>query len=431
MSGMQTAFAALGCVYAFSLDGGGSASMYVGDRRVSNSGESRQVANGWMVVAPTGRAAPPSGSHAVTIDGINQGTFPVGGTVELPVPVLAGYSFRGVKGLTEVPTVFDRSASGNTVRFTMPDRAVGIETINDSVPNNAENVLFSVHKVPQNLFQWRAGSWITTTSSPMLFRDNDDGSRFVGIHSDIAGTLAEVSGDRTDGSAIVTFANPERIYAVWDITATCAFSLYVGTRPGSGDQDVLVSSPAPGSFKGERRLTDITPGANRLIGWSIRLLNASANQGIDFTLDFVERNNVYTVSAAAGLTFVNPDTLAVLTQPPASFTVGQTVVLEIRNELGDAGIIGFGDTAISRFSSGGRNFVSFAMSAGDLSLQLSGHVMGRDSVTVADAALAFRGLLGLVALTPEQEARVAFDGEALNISHVLRIFRYALGLSTA
>jgi glycerophosphoryl diester phosphodiesterase len=58
-----------------------------------------------------------------------------------------------------------------------------------------------------------------------------------------------------------------------------------------------------------------------------------------------------------------------------------------------------------------------------------GYILDRDTVTVADASLAFRGLLGLVALTPEQEAAATLDGDTLTIGHVMRIFRYALGLS--
>jgi surface protein len=58
-----------------------------------------------------------------------------------------------------------------------------------------------------------------------------------------------------------------------------------------------------------------------------------------------------------------------------------------------------------------------------------GHVLDRGTVTVADASLAFRGLLGLTDLTYAQERAAALDGTALTIGHVLRIFRYALGLS--
>jgi hypothetical protein len=58
-----------------------------------------------------------------------------------------------------------------------------------------------------------------------------------------------------------------------------------------------------------------------------------------------------------------------------------------------------------------------------------GHVLNRDTVTVADASLAFRGLLGLAELTERQEKAAALDGGELTIGHVLRIFRFALGLS--
>jgi hypothetical protein len=60
----------------------------------------------------------------------------------------------------------------------------------------------------------------------------------------------------------------------------------------------------------------------------------------------------------------------------------------------------------------------------------TGYVLGREAVTVADASLVFRGLLGLADLTTNQRQAAALgdDGEP-NIGHVLRIFRYALGLS--
>jgi hypothetical protein len=60
-----------------------------------------------------------------------------------------------------------------------------------------------------------------------------------------------------------------------------------------------------------------------------------------------------------------------------------------------------------------------------------GQVLNRGTVTVADASLAFRGLLGLVTLTAPQAdaAKLGETGVELNIGHVLRIFRFALGLS--
>jgi hypothetical protein len=59
-----------------------------------------------------------------------------------------------------------------------------------------------------------------------------------------------------------------------------------------------------------------------------------------------------------------------------------------------------------------------------------GYVLDRDTITVADASLAFRGVLGLVELTPIQRQAAALDGSGVpTIGHVLRIFRFALGLS--
>jgi hypothetical protein len=61
-----------------------------------------------------------------------------------------------------------------------------------------------------------------------------------------------------------------------------------------------------------------------------------------------------------------------------------------------------------------------------------GHVLGRGGVTVADASLAFRGVLGLTELTPSQRQAAAIDSGIgfPTIGDVLRIFRFALGLST-
>jgi hypothetical protein len=58
-----------------------------------------------------------------------------------------------------------------------------------------------------------------------------------------------------------------------------------------------------------------------------------------------------------------------------------------------------------------------------------GRVLGRNTVTVADASLAFRGLLGLAPLTGEQYNAAKLGDDTLTIGHVLRIFRFALGLS--
>jgi hypothetical protein len=59
-----------------------------------------------------------------------------------------------------------------------------------------------------------------------------------------------------------------------------------------------------------------------------------------------------------------------------------------------------------------------------------GHVLDRDVITVADAALVFRNILGLISLTDKQrEAAAVGGGSEPTIADVLRIFRYALGLS--
>jgi hypothetical protein len=58
-----------------------------------------------------------------------------------------------------------------------------------------------------------------------------------------------------------------------------------------------------------------------------------------------------------------------------------------------------------------------------------GQVLNRGTITVADASLAFRGVLGLADLTPEQRYAASFGEGEPHIGHVLRIFRYALGLS--
>jgi hypothetical protein len=58
-----------------------------------------------------------------------------------------------------------------------------------------------------------------------------------------------------------------------------------------------------------------------------------------------------------------------------------------------------------------------------------GYVLERDTVTAADASFAFRGLLGLVTLTEEQVFAAKLGDPELTIGHVLRIFRFALGLS--
>jgi hypothetical protein len=61
---------------------------------------------------------------------------------------------------------------------------------------------------------------------------------------------------------------------------------------------------------------------------------------------------------------------------------------------------------------------------------IRGHVLGRQSPSVADASLAFRAILGLASLTTAQDRAARFDNsDELTIGHVLRIFRYALGLT--
>jgi peptidoglycan/xylan/chitin deacetylase (PgdA/CDA1 family) len=58
-----------------------------------------------------------------------------------------------------------------------------------------------------------------------------------------------------------------------------------------------------------------------------------------------------------------------------------------------------------------------------------GYVLDRGSITVADASLAFRGVLGLSELTPAQKLAASMGEGEPHIGHVLRIFRYALGLT--
>jgi peptidoglycan/xylan/chitin deacetylase (PgdA/CDA1 family) len=58
-----------------------------------------------------------------------------------------------------------------------------------------------------------------------------------------------------------------------------------------------------------------------------------------------------------------------------------------------------------------------------------GHVLGLETITVADASLAFRGVLGMVTLTDAQKWAAALEGGDPTIADVLRIFRFALGLT--
>jgi hypothetical protein len=72
----------------------------------------------------------------------------------------------------------------------------------------------------------------------------------------------------------------------------------------------------------------------------------------------------------------------------------------------------------------------FAVQNGSITVvSKHGQVLDRGSITVADASLAFRGVLGLIELTPEQRYAASLGEGEPNIGHVLRIFRYALGLS--
>ena len=60
-----------------------------------------------------------------------------------------------------------------------------------------------------------------------------------------------------------------------------------------------------------------------------------------------------------------------------------------------------------------------------------GHVLGNDKIGIGDAQLAFRAALKLVDLTPTQLAAADIDGNGrVDMSDAMRIFRYALGLST-
>jgi hypothetical protein len=58
-----------------------------------------------------------------------------------------------------------------------------------------------------------------------------------------------------------------------------------------------------------------------------------------------------------------------------------------------------------------------------------GHVLGRSTITVADASLAFRAFLGLATLTSRQYEAATLGEGALTMVQVLRIFRFALGLT--
>jgi hypothetical protein len=319
-----------------------------------------------MPAANVSIVLPSAELRTVTFDGIVAGTFTHGTEVRIPLSIRAGYIHGN---FTDLAGTSHRVENGVLI-FTMPNRNVNSVHTPAAVPRQPDKQLFAVHSVPDNQFQWRAGTnWISETSMPLMTTFNaGNNTRYIGIHTDAgAGPFTE-GGDRTDvlTTPIFTFVNPAQTFADYSIDATCQYTVRIGIAKDTTTKNTLVQGAA-GTRSGSVRLTDLNENAGILSGWSFALTAAMPGQGLTFSLNFVEKPEAYKINTEEGLTFVNPATFAVLTPVPADFTPGQTVVMRIADIPGRT-LVGFGGVRFDVFTHGGGEYISFAMPEADMTV---------------------------------------------------------------